>query len=281
MLKLGAHVSISGSIYQAVDRAVELKCNTFQIFTRNPQGWRFKELDPKEVEEFIRKVKENKLVGPVAHAPYLPNLASPRDDIYKLSVETLRAELDRCGKLHVPYLVMHLGSHLGAGIEAGLKRLVEGCNKALSSVRNNVMFVLEIMAGQKNSMGSTFEDVKRIYDGIEQKDRVGICFDTCHAFAAGYDLRDRKTLNETIRKFDEIIGLKLLMVVHLNDSKGELGLGLDRHEHIGMGQIGKDGFRAVLHHPALKKLPMILETPDDERGDYSTDLNTLRKLAKS
>lgn len=280
MLKLGAHVSISGSIYQAVDRAVELKCNTFQIFTRNPQGWRFKELDPKEVEEFIRKVKENKLVEPVAHAPYLPNLASPRDDTYKLSIETLRTELDRCGKLHVPYLVMHLGSHLGAGIEAGLKRLVNGCNKALSSVTNNVMLVLEIMAGQKNSMGSTFEDVRRIYDGIEQKDRVGICFDTCHAFAAGYDLRDKKTLNETLRKFDEIIGLKLLMVVHLNDSKGELGLGLDRHEHIGMGQIGKDGFRAVLNHPALKKLPMILETPDDERGDYSTDLNTLRRLAK-
>ena len=281
MLKLGVHVSITGSIDLAVDRAVEKECNTFQIFTRNPQGWRFRELDEAEIKEFIRKVDEHKIVEPVAHMPYLPNLASPRDDIYRLSSEALRAELERCGKLKIPYLVMHLGSHLGAGKEVGLKRLVEGCNTALSAVRNRVMLLLEIMAGQKNSMGSTFEDVRKIYDGIRQKGRVGICFDTCHAFASGYDLRDMATLNETLRKFDEILGLDVLRVVHLNDSKGELGSGLDRHEHIGMGEIGETGFKAVLRHPSLRKLPLILETPIDERGGDLTDLNAVRRLARS
>lgn len=281
MLKLGCHVSITGSIDQAVDRALERNCNTFQIFTRNPQGWRFKELGDAEVDEFGRKVRENEIVEPVTHMPYLPNLASPRADIYKLSLDSLREELKRCGRLGVPYLVMHLGSHLGMGKEVGLKRLVEGCNVALSAVKNDVMLILEIMAGQKNSMGSTFEDVRNIYDGIHQKSRVGICFDTCHVFAAGYDLRDKSTLNETLRKFDEVVGLDLLRVLHLNDSRGELGSGLDRHEHIGMGEIGDAGFRAVIHHPALRNLPLILETPIDERANDIVDLNRIRRLARS
>ncbi len=281
MLKLGCHVSITGSIDQAVDRALELKCNTFQIFTRNPRGWRFKELGEDEVGEFLRKVRENEIVEPVTHMPYLPNLASPRADIYKLSLDALREELKRCGRLRIPYLVMHLGSHLGMGKEVGLKRLVEGCNVALSAVKDDVLLLLEIMAGQKNSMGSTFEDVWKIYDGIHQKDRVGICFDTCHAFAAGYDLRNKSTLDETLRKFDKTVGLNLLKVVHLNDSRGELGSGLDRHEHIGMGEIGDDGFRAVLHHPELRNLPLILETPIDPLANDVADLNRIRRLARS
>ena len=279
-VKVGYHVSIAGSLDQSVDRALERGCTTFQIFTRNPRGWKFKPLGPKEIEGFRRKVRENDYHITVAHMPYLPNLATPRDDVYKASVEALSAEVDRCDKLGIPYLVTHLGSHMGMGIEKGLHRLIAAVNKALDDNKNEVMILLENMAGTKNSMGSTFEDIKRIIAGAKQKDRVGLCFDTCHAFAAGYDLRDEKRVNDAMKRLDERVGLDKLKVVHANDCKGDLGCHLDRHEHIGMGGIGPHGFRAILRHKVLRDLPFILETPIDSRRNEFEDISEFKSLAE-
>jgi len=275
---LGAHVSISGSIDKAVDRAKELGCTTFQIFTRNPRGWEAKPLKKKEIEAFKEKFEEAGFKIAVAHMPYLPNIASPDKKAHQKSVKSLIQELKRTGELGLPYLVVHVGSHLGKGLAKGIEQVSKAVNTALSKVDNDVMLLLENMAGQKNSVGSRFEDIKRILNLIEDKKRVGICFDTCHAFAAGYDLRTREAIETTLSDFDHIIGLKKLKVVHINDSKGDLGSGVDRHEHIGLGKIGEKGFFEFVHHPVIRPLPLILETPVDSRGNFATNLAKLKEL---
>jgi deoxyribonuclease-4 len=273
------HVSMSGTIDQAADRAREIGCDTFQIFTRNPRGWKFKKLRPDETREFRRKIDSYGLKPVVAHMPYLPNLSSPRKSIYNKSVKSLTAELERCTILGIPYIVTHLGSHLGKGPDVGLERIVKAVNEAISKGNGNVMVLLENTAGTKNSMGSTFEEIERILDGLENKKRVGVCFDTAHGFAAGYDLRTAEKVKETIAKFDQVLGLRLLKVIHLNDCKGELGSCRDRHEHIGMGHIGEEGFRALLKHEALRDLPFIMETPIDDRRDEVGNIRKVRELS--
>jgi deoxyribonuclease-4 len=273
------HVSITGTIDQAADRAKELGLQTFQMFTRNPRGWKFRKLDEEEVNEFKRKAQLYSLTPLVSHMPYLPNLSSPRKVIYNKSLKSLNAELDRCATLGIPYVVTHLGSHLGKGADIGLEKLVAAVNQGLSHNKSDVMLLLENTAGTKNSMGSTFEEMKRIFDGVENKERVGVCFDTAHAFAAGYDLRTSEGVNSTLTKFDSVLGVRLLRVVHLNDSKGELGSGRDRHEHIGLGYIGEPGFRAFLHHTAVRDLPLIMETPIDSRRDDVGNLQKVRELS--
>lgn len=275
---LGAHVSISGSISKAVDRAVEIGCTTFQIFTRNPRGWSAEPLKKGEVEAFREKFREAGFQVAVAHMPYLPNISSPSKFIHKKSITSLIQELERAGQLGLPYLVVHIGSHLGKGIDVGIKQAAEAVNTALSKVDNDVMILLENMAGQRNSVGSSFENIKNILDLIEDGDRVGICLDTCHAFAAGYDFRTMEAIENTLRIFDEVIGLRRLKVVHVNDSKGDLGSGIDRHEHLGMGKIGERGFFELTHHPVIRPLPMILETPVDSRGNFATNLAKLKEL---
>ncbi len=279
MIRLGVHVSISGTVDQAADRARELGCETFQMFTRNPRGWKFKKLATDDVKEFRRKTESYGFSPVVAHMPYLPNLSCPRKLIYNKSVKSLIAELDRCASLGIHYVVTHLGSHLGKGPEIGLERIVTAVNEALSSNKSNVMLLLENTAGTKNSMGSTFEAIKKILNGLEERNRVGVCFDTAHAFAAGYDLRTPECVNETIRKFDSVLGLDPLKVIHLNDSKGELGSGRDRHEHIGMGYIGDEGFKAIFRHEAFRNLPFIMETPIDERRDDVGEMRKVRELS--
>lgn len=280
-MKVGVHVSISGSIDLAIDRALERRCDTFQIFTRNPRGWKFKDLSEDDVKNFTRKLADSGIAPAVAHMPYLPNLASPKEDVYEKSVETLTAEVHRCGLLNIPYLVTHLGSHLGAGMALGYRRIVDAYNKVLSEVENDVIILSENTAGTKNSMGGTFEDIRHIIDGVEQKSRVAVCFDTCHAFAAGYELRNEKALSETLERFDEVVGLDLLKVVHLNDSKRDLGSRIDRHEHIGLGFIGEEGFKTILRNGTIRRLPLILETPVDKRRDDYGNLKKVRELAKA
>ncbi len=278
MLLLGAHVSISGSIDMAVDRAVELGCTTFQIFTRNPRGWRYTKLKKKEVEEFRKKLDRFGFKSVMAHMPYLPNIASPRKQIYERSVRSLTAELERCGLLNIGLLVTHVGSHLGAGIDKGIEAVAQAVNRSLRAIPNHVILLLENMAGQKNSCGSRFEDLAKILSKLEQPERVGICLDTCHLLAAGYDIRNEEAVEKTLEEFDKVVGLDKLKAVHLNDSKGELGSGLDRHQHIGMGHIGEAGFKAFINHPAVRDKPMVLETPIDKAGNYETNLKKLRSL---
>ncbi len=279
MVRLGFHVSILGSIDRAVDRAAACRCDTFQIFSRNPRAWKFEDLTAYEIQSFIEELRKTKIYPPINHMPYLPNLASPRDNVHQLSLETLTAELKRSNQLKIPYLVTHLGSHLGMGEESGFKRIISTLNKSLSEVGGPVMVLLETTARTKNSIGGRFEDIKNIINKVESKERIGVCFDTAHVFAAGYDIRSEKGLDETLKHFDETIGLHKLKVIHLNDSKGALGSHIDRHEHIGLGHIGDAGFKNILHNKIFRKLPMILETPIDLRRNDIENIMKVKELA--
>ncbi len=278
MVQIGVHVSIAGGVDRAVERATEKGCDLFQIFSRNPRGWISKPLSPEDAERFIRKFKESGLSLAVDHMPYLPNLASPKDDVYLRSVEALAAELARCHQLHIPFLVTHLGSHLGMGWEQGFMRIVAAIEKAFDQADNEVMLLLENTAGTRNSMGSSFEDIAAIIDALDAR-RLGICLDTCHLFAAGYDLRTAESLQATLDQFQSAIGLQKLFLLHLNDCRGDLAARMDRHEHVGLGKIGEQGFRAILNHPALRSLPIIMETPVDSRRDDLGNLRAARTLA--
>jgi len=278
MLRLGLHVSISGAIDKAVDRAVERGCDTFQIFTKNPRAWRSKDLSPLEAAAFIEKVDQHEINPVFGHMPYLSNLASPREDVYEKSVKSLVSELSRCEKLRIAYLVTHLGSHLGAGKQEGLSRIISAINLSFQESEDEVTLLLENTAGTRNSMGGSFEDIECIIDRIDRSDRVGVCFDTSHGFAAGYDLRTLETVEATIRKLDETIGFERLRIIHLNDSVGDLDSRIDRHEHIGMGKMGEDGFRNILKSE-FARLPLILETPIDNRRSDIENLRKVRELA--
>ncbi len=278
-MRIGFHVSIMGSIDKAVDRAVLGGYTTFQIFTSNPRQWKSKELTSEETRTFVENVNRHDMKPVFAHMPYLPNLASPKDDVYAKSCETLISELERCSRLEIPYLVTHLGSHLGAGKQKGFERISKAINRTLEVVDENVMLLLENTAGTRNSMGGSFEDILYIFQGLTYPERVGTCFDTSHAFAAGYDVRTQESLKEMIEKFDETIGLRRIRLVHLNDSKGDLNSRIDRHEHIGEGKIGEEGFRNILKS-TLGQLPLILETPKDTRRSDIENLRKVRELAE-
>ncbi len=232
-----------------------------------------------EVESFRVKLEGSGIWPVFVHTAYLLNLASPKDGVYGRSVEALKEELRRAGRLGVPFVVTHLGSHLGRGKRRGFERIMDAVNESFSAVESDVVLLLENTAGTRNSMGSSFEDIEYIASGIEDRGRVGVCFDTCHAFAAGYDLVSRGAVEHTLRRFDDVIGLEELRLVHLNDSKGGLGSRIDRHEHIGMGRIGERGFRNILHS-RLGQLPLILETPIDKRRSDFENLRKVRELAQ-
>ena len=269
-MQIGCHVSISGSIDKAIDNAVERDCTAFQIFTRNPRGWNAKELTKDDIINFKSKLKASKIdrLATCAHMPYLPNLATPKDDGFKKSVDALVNEVERCAQLEIPYLVTHLGSHLGAGEEAGIKRLVEGLTIA-GQTENDVTILLENTAGQKNSVGSSFEQLGEIFNQLKPIKKFGVCFDSCHAFVAGYDLRTEKKVKETFDEFDKYVGIENLKILHLNDAKGSIGCNLDRHYHLGLGGIGENGITSIVKFANKRKIPIILETPiDDDRDDF-------------
>jgi deoxyribonuclease-4 len=279
-MKIGLHVSISGSVDKAVDNATSLNCTAFQIFTGNPRGWALKELVDEEVENFKKKLYASGIeqYAVCAHMSYLPNLSTSKKRLHNRSLKRLVNELERCEKLDIPYLVTHLGRHGGEGIEVGIRNLVKTANAAVAEV-SDVMILLENMEGAKNSVGARFEELAKILDHLEPRKRFGVCLDTCHAFAAGYDLRSKDAVGETIAAFDKHIGMKELRVVHLNDSMSDISCHRDRHEHIGMGFIGEGGFRTFLANKEIRKRPLILETPIDERRDDLENLQKVRELA--
>ncbi len=269
-MQIGCHVSASGSIDKAVDNAVERNCTAFQIFTRSPRSWHAKELTKDVIDAFKSKLKDSKIdrFAICAHMPYLPNLATPKEDAFEKSVNTLISEVERCAQLGIPYLVTHLGSHLGTGEEAGIKRLVDGLTKA-GQTKNDVMILLENTAGQKNSVGSDFQQLGEIFKQLKPEKKFGVCLDTCHAFVAGYDLRTKEKVKETFKEFDKHVGIENLKILHLNDARGELGCNLDRHYHLGLGGIGEEGITSVVKFANKEKIPIILETPiDDDRDDF-------------
>ena len=279
-VQIGLHVSISGSVANAVTNAIERECSAFQIFTGNPRGWYSKDLTNEDVTNFKKNLSEYSIdrFATVAHMPYLPNLSTPDITSYQKSIKAMIREVERCAKIGIPYLVTHLGSHKGSGEENGIQRLTSALME-VAKTKKDVTILLENTAGQKNSVGSDFTQLAEIFFSLEPADRFGICIDTCHAFAAGYDLKNEKSVEETFGKFDKEIGLKYLKILHLNGSKGELGSHLDRHDHIGLGQIGSAGLSKVIKLMNKNKIPIILETPIDERRDEFEDIGTAKELA--
>ena len=277
---IGFHVSIAGSIDMAVDRALEANCTAFQLFTRNPRGWKFRPLGDEETRAFADKRSRAGFKRVVVHMPYLPNLASPVKSVIKQSRASLTAEVGRCGELGVDYVVAHIGSHMGKGSLVGVKNVIDACNEALDANPNSTSVLIENTAGQKNSVGARFEELRMILDGVSQTERIGVCLDTCHVFAAGFDISTPAGVEGMLGLFDSAVGLGRLKVVHLNDSKGLLGSNLDRHEHIGMGRIGEKGFRALLGHDRIAQLPLLMETPQDERRTDAEELSYVRALIR-
>jgi deoxyribonuclease-4 len=274
---LGAHESIAGGIFTAIGRAQMATCDTVQLFNKANNQWRAKKLSDDEVEKFFQLQKETGISALVSHTSYLINIASPDDELAEKSLASLTEEMDRCHTLKIPNLVMHPGSHVGSGEEAGLKRIAENINRMFHKLADNsVTLLLETTAGQGSNLGHTFEQLAQIIAMVQDRDRMGVCLDTCHVFAAGYEIREPGEYKKTIKAFDEIIGLKRLRAIHINDSKREKGSRVDRHEQLGEGHIGLEGFRNFVNDSRLKKIPMILETPKGE--DLAEDITNLKVL---
>lgn len=279
--RAGFHVSIAGGIANSVENAKEISCSAFQIFSRNPRGWAAKPLAADDVALFKKRMAASGIdsSSTVVHMPYLPNLSGPAGECYTKSVDTLASEIERAGDLGIPYLVIHLGSHLGKGAKAGADQLVNAvCTARDRAKRSNVTILLENNAGQKNNVGGTFEELRTLLDRIGKQ--TGVCLDTCHAFASGYDLSTPAAVEKTLSAFEKAIGFSQLKVVHLNDSKGPLGSNLDRHEHVGLGNIGPKGLSTFLRHSAIAKLPIIMETPIDEKRDDKKNMQAFIELTR-
>jgi deoxyribonuclease-4 len=283
-LKIGCHVSIARGIDNSVIRAEELGCNTMQIFSKNAATWQEKILDQEEVKRFKRNLKNSILdIDPVfIHTSYLINLASPSDELYFKSINSFVEEMKRADLLlSTPYLITHPGAHSGMGEEYGIQRVIRALNIILeksADLNLKTMILLENTAGSGTHLGNTLGQLKSMMEGAKDRKRIGICFDTCHAFAAGYDLSNREGVEKTIENLDKNLGLEQLKVIHTNDSKYPLGSRKDRHMHIGEGYIGLEGFKIIVNHKYLKSLPFILETPKFGPGDDMKNINLVKSL---
>jgi deoxyribonuclease-4 len=276
-MRFGFHVSISGSMIKAVERAEERKCETAQIFSRNPRGWSFNELPGEEVRAFRNELHRTGISPLIVHLPYLPNLAAGDTDLYERSVESLEEDLRRAEMLRAACVVMHPGRRGGLSIKEAFDKVIEGIDKALRTVNNGVKLLLENTAGQGSEMCHRFSDLAVIMGQFKRQNRLGVCLDTAHAFAAGYDLSQKRRVDEALDEFDKLIGLDRLHLIHLNDSRTPFNSRVDRHENIGKGFIGTDGFGAILRHPLLSYLPFIMETP---WTGLKNDLRNMRAVRK-
>jgi len=280
-VRLGSHMSISGGLDQAPLRGRQAGCDTIQVFTKSNRQWAARPLGDREVEGFKANLAATGIGPVVAHDCYLLNLAAPRPALWRRSVAAFRVEMERAERLGIPYLVTHPGAHLGAGVAEGIVRVAEALNRlhaALPAAR--VQVLLETTAGQGSSLGRRFEELAAILARVERADRVGICLDTCHVFAAGYDIRSAEGYRQTLRELDGCLGLRRLKAIHLNDSVQGLGSRVDRHAHIGEGRLGLEAFRLILNDRRLARIPMILETPKDHdfvKADRR-NLGRLRRL---
>lgn len=278
----GAHESISGGVYTAIERGKTATCDTIQIFNKSNAQWRAAKLKDDELKKYFDLQKETGITVSTSHASYLINLASPNPELEKKSFDGIKLEMERCEILKIPTLVFHPGSHVGEGEEKGMKQISKNINKLFDSLKNNnVILLLEVTAGQGSNLGYKFEQIAYMIDKVENKEKVGVCFDTCHVFASGYPLADPADYKKTMKAFDDIIGIDKIKILHMNDSKGALGSKKDRHEHIGKGAIGLEGFRNIVNDKRLAKIPKILETPKEEDlKDDIENLKILRSLVK-
>ena len=264
-MKLGVHVSSSGKIDQAVDRAVALGCNTFQIFISNPRGWRPTIISQNDVDAFKLKYKAANIQDAVAHSIYLINMASPNEYLREQSIESLLSGLVNTERLGLAGLVTHIGSHQGDGLEVGTKRVVDSLHQILLDTTCCAMLLLENTAGAGNLVGKTITEIGEIIRQVDNK-RLGFCLDTAHAFEFGYELNTAIGLEKLVSEIDKEIGLDKLCAIHLNDSMTELGSNRDRHETYGRGLIGEEALTRIINHPKLRDKPFIMETPDIGKG---------------
>lgn len=280
-MKFGVHVSIRGGLAKAIDRARERECDTCQIFARNPRGWSARPLSEEEISAFRSRRDESSIEPVVVHTPYLFNLASTDRTLREKSVRGLSAEMQRADLLGTEFLVTHLGSG-GPDVSASVRRVAQSINIALDRAGPvDTVLLLENTAGGGRLVGGEFEHIRDIIGGLTDPSRTGFCFDTCHAFVAGYDVRTEKGLDKTVCDMEMLLGKKTLRVVHLNDSKTPVGSRVDRHEHLGRGTIGLRGIGRIINHPSLSNLPAIMETPvGTDPDDDLTNLAIARRLSK-
>ncbi|MCP4652851.1 MAG: deoxyribonuclease IV [Candidatus Omnitrophica bacterium] len=282
MLNLGVHVSTAGKIYNSVNRAKKLGCNTMQIFTRNPRQWRKGHLSEEDIEEFKRRVKKEKIKPAVIHIPYTLNLASERVNFHKITIREFISDLTEAKKLGAEYLVTHPGSHKGSTQVQGLLKVAQALRTVLKETKGvKTKILLENTSGSGSWLGYTFSHLRNILEEIDFSSRVGICLDTAHAWAAGYEINNPKGLDVLLSEIDKEVGIKRVKVIHLNDTREKLGSCHDRHADIGKGYIGKKGFELIINHPCFKKTAFILETPKKEEGDDLRNLKAVRRLYRN
>ena len=279
-LSLGAHMSAAGGVDLAIVRAAELNMDSCQLFTKNANQWAAKPLDPAVVERFHEQKATAGVTNLVAHDSYLINVASPDPANWEKSRNALLIELQRCDLLGVPYLVSHPGAHMNSDLDEAIARVAEAINRINEDRPDgDTTLLIETTAGQGTTLGRSFEEIAAIIDQVEDKARIGVCFDTCHVFVAGYDIRDADSYNATMQQFDDIVGLEWLKVLHLNDAKKGLGSKLDRHAHIGEGELGLEAFRLLMNDPRFEGTPGVLETPKgDNNEEDARNMATLRGL---
>lgn len=282
-MRFGLHVSIAGGVVNAPGNAAAVGCEVFQMFTRSPRGGKAPALTPTVVKQFSGEIKKHKLAACYVHTPYYVNFASENNRIRFGTIAVVREELERASRLGASALMTHLGSYKEVGEKKGREMVVEGLEKMLDGYIGSTRFLIELAAGAGAILGDTFEEIADYIEQVEKKlpqyrGKIGVCLDTCHAFTAGYDVRTPAAVDATLKKFDEVIGLERLALIHANDSKADFGIHIDRHEHLGFGKIGRDGFAALVAHPKLQNIDFILETPKD--GQEIEDLKLLKSLRK-
>ncbi len=273
MLTIGTHMSIARGLAKTAENVVKMEADTMQIFSRNPRGSNYKVYSEEEVEKFQKIRKENHFGALLAHAPYTMNLASDQDRVYEFACTVIREDVARMDRLGIEYLVFHPGSHTGIGVERGIQNIIRGLDQAVTG-QEKIMVLLETMTGKGTEIGAGFEHLREIRDGVAHPERIGICLDTCHVFAAGYDIVN--DLEGVLAEFDRVLGLGLLKAVHLNDSMMPFGSHKDRHAAVGEGEIGLLPLLRVLRHPALRDLPFYLETPFDDQG-HKKEIRMIRE----
>ena len=274
MLIIGPHISISKGFSKAAQTAVDIGANTFQFFTRNPRGGNAKEFNEKDIEKFQQIRKEENFGPLLSHAPYTMNLGGAKDEVYEFARRILKEDVQRMDSIGVEYMCFHPGSHVGGGIDFGIERIAFAINEAIIG-NEKITILLETMAGKGTEIGFKFEQLSKIIDKVEHKDKIGVCFDTCHIFSAGYDIVNN--LDGVLDEFNNIIGMDRLKGIHFNDSMMAFGDKKDRHAGIGEGQIGLDALIGFITHPKLNQLPFYLETPYDDAG-HAKEIKMLREI---
>src|SRR5436309_8070330 len=280
---LGAHMSVAGGVHTAIERGCSINCTAIQMFVKNNMQWFARPQTGEEIRAFLEHRQRGELSSIFAHANYLINLAATNPQFHANSIRALSEELTRADQLELPFLVLHPGAHLGAGEEAGLEKIVESINRVFRKIpKIKTRIALETTAGQGSCLGHRFEQIAYITDNVREPERLCVCLDTAHIFAAGYDIGSEAGIKRTFREFDRAIGLNRLAAIHMNDSKTSRGSRVDRHQHIGKGQIGLDAFRFIMRDRRFSKIPKVLETPKARNLlEDVANLKTLRRLIET